>query len=115
MAEIQPVSRDGRVVCACNGKEYNVRDAIDAGIFTIELIFEGAIDRLSKQWMWRLAARRASKELDPNQIAAEREKFFERAQIEPAKAGDWLGKIGRDQNWLEEMCAMEAAYRAVYE
>ena len=215
MAEIQPVSRDGRVVCACKGKEFNVRDAIDAGIFrnelvsiwkeflckisaeeiahesdleisddavdemaelfryehdlitaeeterwleqrgltledfseyiarkywrsanenaktenvdlvsaegdlrdlfTIELIFDGAIDRLSKQLMWRLAARAASKELDPNQIAAEREKFCERAQIKPAKAGDWLGKIGRDQNWLEEMYAMEAAYRAVCE
>ncbi|HEX4638695.1 MAG TPA: hypothetical protein VH170_04340 [Chthoniobacterales bacterium] len=215
MAEIQPVSRDRRVVCACGEKEYTVRDAIDAAIFrnelvsvwkeflckinaearaheselelndeavdemaelfryehdlitaeeterwleqraltledfsdyvsrkywrsavegaaaddvdlvsadeelrdlfTIELIFASEVDRLAKQLMWRLAARAANDQTPKELVDSEREKFFERVQITPANAGDWLAQIARDEEWLNEMCGIEAAYRAVCE
>jgi hypothetical protein len=213
MAEIEPVSRAGRAVCACEGKEYNVRDAIDAAIFrgelvsiwkeflckinaeerahgsdlepnddaidemaelfryehdlitaeeterwleqrgltledfsdyvarkywrtaiedakgddvdlvsaddelrdlfTIELIFAGELDRQAKQFMWRLAAHAANPQTDAGAIEAEKQKFFERVLIKPAKASSWLKDIGRDEQWLNEMCALEAAYRSV--
>lgn len=215
MAEIEPVSRDGRVVCTCHGKEYNVRDAIDSSIFrndlvsiwkeflckikaqeraheldlesdddvidemaelfryehdlitaeeterwleqrgltlehfsdyisrqywrtkigatdgadidlvsggdelrdlfTIDLIFAGEVDRLAKQLMWRLAARAEDAKIGPPTIAAEKENFFARVQIQPPQVGDWLQNIGRDDEWLSEMCAMEAAYHAICE
>ena len=213
MAEIQPVSRDGRIVCTCEGKEYNVRDAIDASIFrnelvsiwkeflckikaeeqaqesdlepddstvdemaeqfryehdlitaeetehwleqrgltledfsdyvtrqctklgntqaaemdlvsagddlrdrfSIDLIFSGEVDRLAKRLMWRLAARAAGENIEPHSIAAEKEKFFERVRIQPAEAGDWLEKIGRNEEWLAEMCTLQAAYNGVCE
>jgi len=215
MAEIQPVSRDGRIVCTCDGKEYNVRDAIDASIFrnelmsvwkeflckikaeenaqesdlepddstvdemadqfryehdlitaeetehwleqrgltledfsdyigrkclstklgdtqaaqidlvsagddlrdlfSIDLIFSGEVDRLAKQLMWRLAARAGGEKIEQQAIAAEKEKFFERVRIQPAEAGDWLEKVGRDEEWLAEMCELQAAYSAACE
>ena len=213
MAETQPVTCDGRIVCASLGKEYNVRDAIDAAIFrdelvsiwreclckinaeerakelnleldddaidemaelfryehdlitaeeterwleqrgvtledfsdyiarkywrgavedvsaedldlvsasperrnlfTIELIFSDEVDRVAKQLMWRLAAVAASGEIEEEAIATERERFLDR--IKPPKLNAWLNSLGRNDEWLTQMSAMEAAYRRVCE
>lgn len=218
MADIQPVSRDGLIICACRGREYNVRDAIDAALFrgelkaiwkeflcnikaeeqakeldlepdddaisetaesfryehdlitaeetelwlhdrgltledfsdyfarrywrtsleekisaeniglvsaadelrqlfATELIFAGELDRLTKQLTWRLAALAASKQedVDPQQLRAERRRFLDRSEIKGSKLTDWLDHIGRNEQWLEEMLAMEAAYRRDHE
>ena len=217
MAEIQPVSRDGLVVCACRGREYKARDAIDAALFrgelesiweeflckinaearakeleleldedaidgmaelfryehdlitaeeterwleqrgltledfsdyfalcywrtaienispedvdlvsapvelrdffTVELIFAGELDLLSKQLMWRLAAFDANEahDVDAKEIAAEQKRFLDRFELKPSKLGAWLGRIGRDEEWLKETLVLEVAYRAVCE
>lgn len=218
MADIQPVSRDGLSVCACCGREYSVRDAIDAALFrgelksiwkeflcnisaeerakesdlepdddaisemaesfryehdlitaeeterwlqdrgltledfsgyfarrywrtsleekvsladenlvsatdelrqlfATELIFAGELDRLTKQLTWRLAALCANKQedVDRQQIAAEHQRFLDRNEIKASKLSHWLDQIGRDAQWMEEMLAMEAAYRHAYE
>jgi hypothetical protein len=217
MAEIQPLSRDRLVVCACGGREYQARDAIDAALFrgelepiwkeflckisaeaqakeldlelddnavdemaelfryehdlitaeeterwleqrgltledfsdyfalrywrtavenisprdidltsapvelrdlfTIELIVSGELDLLTKQLMWRLAAVAGNGEqgVDEMGIAAERQRFTERLKLKPSKVGTWLDQFGRDEAWLEQMLAMEAAYRRICE
>ncbi len=59
----------------------------------------------------RLAARCAGKELPPDTIVAEKQKFLHRNGIKSAQLASWLEQLKRDSNWLDEMLAMEAAYR----
>jgi hypothetical protein len=61
--------------------------------------------------MWRLAARCAGTEPASEAIAAEKRNFLHRVNIEPAQLADWLEELGRDSQWLNEMLAIEAAYR----
>src|SRR5207249_1930156 len=86
-------------------------------LFTVELIFAGELDLLTKQLMWRLAAFAGNGELgvDGKGIAAERQRFVDRFKLKPSKIGAWLRQIGRDEEWLEETLAMEVAYRGVRE
>jgi len=79
-------------------------------LFTLELILSGELSRLTTQLMWRLAALAASAKENPEAIAAEREKFFDRTKIGAAELSDWRNRIGRDEQWFDEMLATEAAY-----
>src|SRR2546430_332427 len=58
MAEIQPVSRDALVVCACRGREYKARDAIDAALF------RGELESVWKEFLCKIGAEARAKELD---------------------------------------------------
>src|SRR5207249_11478024 len=69
-------------------------------------------DRITTDLMARLAARCAAQEPSPEAIAAEERKFLRRNSINPAQRANWLKKLGRDSKWLDEMLAMEVAYRA---
>jgi len=86
-------------------------------LFTAELIFSDELDGLNTQLMWRLAALAATGEsnLDPEKISAERRAFFDRTKGAKSKLNDWLPRIGRDENWLDEMLAMEVAYQSLCE
>src|SRR5437870_7598240 len=79
--------------------------------FLTELILSGDLDRLTSDLMARLAARCAGQEPTPDAIAAEERKFLHRNSINPAQRANWLKKLGRDSKWLDEMLAIEAAYR----
>ena len=81
-------------------------------LFIAELILSGALEAMTIKLMWRLAARCAGKEPTPDANAAEKRKFLHRMGIEPAQLADWLGEMGRDSEWLNEMLAIEAAYGA---
>ena len=81
-------------------------------LFIAELILSGALEDMTIKLMWRLAARCAGKEPTPDAIAAEKRKFLHRMGIEPAQLADWLGEMGRDSEWLNEMLTIEAAYGA---
>jgi hypothetical protein len=78
--------------------------------FLTELILSGDLDRITSDLMARLAARCAG-EPTPAAIAAEERKFLHRNSINPAQRANWLKKLGRDSKWLDEMLAIEAAYR----
>ena len=80
-------------------------------LFLAELILCGELDRMTTALMFRLAARCAEKDSDPDAITAEERKFFERNKIEPARLPNWLERLGRDLEWFNEMVAIEAAYR----
>src|SRR5207244_7666563 len=79
--------------------------------FLTELILSGDLDRITTDLMARLAARCAGQEPAPATIAAEERKFLHRNSINPAQRANWLKKLGRDSKWLDEMLAIEAAYR----
>lgn len=79
--------------------------------FTAQLILSGKLDLMTTQFSWRLAARSAAKEPDPEVIAEEERIFFERNQFGPAQLPNWLERLGRDSDWFSEMLALEAAYR----
>jgi hypothetical protein len=86
-------------------------------LFTAELIFSGELERLNTRLMWGLAAIAATDEdnIDPNQINTERRAFFDRIAAAKTNVDDWLAQIGRGDNWVDEMLAMEVAYRSVCE
>src|SRR6266536_4239382 len=79
--------------------------------FLTELILSGDLDRITSDLMARLAARCAGEEPTPAAIADEERKFLHRNRIKSAQRADWLEKLGRDSKWLDEMLAIEAAYR----
>ena len=79
--------------------------------FLTELILSGDLDRLTSDLMARLAARCAGQEPTPDAIASEERKFLHRNGIKTAQRANWLKKLGRDSKWLDEMLAIEAAYR----
>ena len=81
-------------------------------LFVAELILSGALEDMTIKLMWRLAARCAGKEPTSEASAAEKRKLLHRIGIEPAQLADWLGEMGRDSQWLNEMLAIEAAYGA---
>ncbi|HET6886587.1 MAG TPA: hypothetical protein VFH87_01565 [Candidatus Udaeobacter sp.] len=80
-------------------------------LFVTELILSGELDRMTTELIWRLAARCAAKDSDPDAIAGEERKFFGRNEIELAQLSNWLKRLGRDSEWFKEMVVMEAAYR----
>ena len=106
--KISPV-RAGRAV------DVDLSSAPDAlrHLFITDLIFSDELDRLTQQLTWRLAAlaENGRAQTDSKEITREREEFLERHKIKPPKIADWLGQIDRDEEWLEEILAMEAAYR----
>jgi hypothetical protein len=79
--------------------------------FLTELILSGDLDRLTTDLMARLAARCTGQEPTPEVIEAEDRKFLHRNDIKTAQRENWLEKLGRDSKWLDEMLAIEAAYR----
>lgn len=58
MAQSPPVSRDCLVVCACCGKEYKVRDAIDAALY------RGDLESIWKEFLCNVQAEQRAKELE---------------------------------------------------
>jgi hypothetical protein len=80
-------------------------------LFASELILSGELNRLTTQLMWRLAALAARAKEDTGAIAAERQRFLDRNKISAAELSDWRSRIGRDEQWFDEMLATDAAYR----
>jgi hypothetical protein len=79
--------------------------------FLTELILSGELDRMTTALMWRLAARCAEKDPDPEAIAVAEQKFFDRNEIEPSQLAEWLKRLGRDSEWFNTMLVIDAAYR----
>src|SRR5205823_4318606 len=80
-------------------------------VFMAEAILSGELDRMTTELMRRLAVRCAENKVDSEALAAEERSFLDRNKIEPAQLPNWLERLGRDLEWLNEMVAMEAVYR----
>lgn len=83
--------------------------------FAAEVILAGDLDWMITRLSWRLAAVAA---LDPEKDAIapaalekERKDFLKRNQLQPGQTAEWLGKLKRDERWLDEMVKMETAYQ----
>src|SRR5215813_12075400 len=79
-------------------------------LFVGELILSGALEDMTVNLMWRLAARCAGKGPTSEAIATEKRKFLDRISIEPAQLAHWLEELGRDSQWLNEMLSIQTAY-----
>ena len=82
-------------------------------MFIAEVILSGTLEPWAIRLMWRLAALAtdASENANDERIAKEHRIFLERTKMDAAKSKSWLNRIGCDQDWLDQMLAMEAAYR----
>ena len=80
-------------------------------LFASELILSGDLDWLTTRLVWRLAAKQAETNLRADAIAAQRQEFLDRHELDEADVAAWLNNLGRDAEWLTEMETMEAAYR----
>ena len=82
-------------------------------LFTVDLALAGELDRLATRLACRVAVRekRKPEEIGPLLIEAEREKFAQRTGLAKEAVADWLQGLERNELWLEENLAMEAAYR----
>lgn len=78
-----------------------------------ELILSGELDRMAQRLSWRVAARCATADatVDPQVIAEEETRFFERTGLGGAQLAGWLQRLGRDLEWLRDTLVMEAIYR----
>jgi hypothetical protein len=91
--------------------EYSSAEAELRQSFLAELILSGELDQMTRDLILRLAARCAGKEPAPDAISAEKQKFLHRHGLKSAQLASWLEQLKRDSIWLDEMLAMEAAYR----
>jgi hypothetical protein len=80
-------------------------------LFVTELILSGELDRMTTDFIWRLAARRDEGEPTSDAISAQERHFFTRNGIESSQLANWLKGLGRDSKWFNEMLAIEAAYQ----
>lgn len=80
-------------------------------IFTVDLILSDQLRQLTTQLSWRLAALCADNNVPAESAAAEIQRFLDRTQIHPDQIGNVLEHLGRDEEWLNDQVAMEAAFR----
>jgi hypothetical protein len=68
---------------------------------------------MAQRLSWRVAARRATADatVDPQLIAEEETRFFERSGLSGDQLAGWLQGLGRDPEWFRDALAMEAIHR----
>lgn len=76
-----------------------------------ELVMSGELDGMANRLAWRVAAFEAAEEPAAEALNWEREEFLKRNGLNLEQIAHWLRGLGRDQTWLEEMMALENAYR----
>ena len=93
MAQIPSLSRDCLVLCACRGKEYRVRDAIDGALY------RGDLEPMWKEFLCNVQAEQRAKELDLeldyDAIDEKAERFrYEHDLITAEETERWLEQHG---------------------
>ena len=76
------------------------------------LLLSDGFPPLARALVQRLAVPPAAGKGDAAAVAQEREHFLGRTGLVPGGVGAWLQAWGRGEEWLQEMLAAEAAYRA---
>ncbi len=82
-------------------------------LLVVELILSGELGRMAKRLSWRVAGRQEAGQngLDPETLAAEKERLRERTGLDESQLADWLQAMNRDRDWLDKALEMEALYR----
>lgn len=92
------------------GKDFEASAEDLRALFTIELTLSGELDAMAARASWRVAARAATQEVDAEQLALAQANFREQHGLDEETEADWLGKLGRDREWLRTQLELEAAY-----
>jgi hypothetical protein len=81
-------------------------------LLVAELILSRELARMAQCFSWRVAAAREvdGKQVDPDLIAVEKTRFFERTSVPVEMLLDWLTRVGRDESWFREMLTLEAIF-----
>jgi hypothetical protein len=90
---------------------YQEASAKEKDLFLVDLILSGSLDRMAERLSYRVAAQ--ADEAGDNKVSLddERARFLAAAKINQAELADWLALLGRDQEWLDEILAADAAYQ----
>lgn len=80
--------------------------------FTADLILSGKLEEMTAQLGWRLAAVCSAKDVDLDMVAAAKQNFLERNEMNSVRPSDWLKQLRRDEEWLDQQAMMEAAYQS---
>jgi hypothetical protein len=82
-------------------------------LLVVELILSGELDRMAKRLSWRVAGRREAgkNSLDPEALAEEERRLFERIGLDKNQLADWLRAMNRDRDWLSKALEMESLHR----
>jgi hypothetical protein len=80
-------------------------------LFVTDSLLSGELDRMTEELMRRLASRCAEPDPSPEAVFGEQGRFLEGQSLKVEDLPAWLTGLGRDSQWLNEMVALEAAYR----
>lgn len=82
-------------------------------LLVVELILSGELDRMAKRLSWRVAGSRETGRngLNPEAVAEEERRLFERNGLDKNQVVSWLRAMNRDRAWLGKALEMEALHR----
>ena len=86
---------------------YQTAATEEKDLFLVDLILSGALDQMAERLSYRIAAH--ANENSEEGAKEEHARFLTARRITDLAA--WLAQLGRDEEWLNEMLAAEAAYR----
>jgi hypothetical protein len=86
---------------------YLTAAAEEKDLFLVDLTLSGSLDQMAERLGYRIAARADENREDG--AKEERAKFLAERRITDLPA--WLAQFGRDEEWLNEMLAADAAYQ----
>ena len=92
-------------------RSYQAASPDERDLLLVDLTLSGELDRLADRLSWRIAAQANEKTDVAEGVAEERKGFLSRGKIEAEDLADWLGQLGRNADWLDDLLGAEVAYR----
>jgi hypothetical protein len=88
---------------------YQTASLEEKELFLVDLTLSGLLDRMAERLSYRVAAQADEARDNKVSVVEERARLLGAAKIDDL--GDWLAQLGRDEKWLDEILAAEAAYQ----
>jgi hypothetical protein len=88
---------------------YQTASSEEKDLFLVDLTLSGSLDRMAERLSYRVAAQADEARDNRASVVEERARFLGAAKIDDL--ADWLAQLGRDEEWLDEVLAAEAAYQ----
>jgi hypothetical protein len=88
---------------------YQTASPEEKDLFLVDLTLSGSLDRMAERLSYRVAAQADEARDNKANVMEERARFLAPAKIDDL--ADWLAQLGRDEQWLDEVLAAEAAYQ----
>jgi len=92
-------------------RSYQAASPDERDLLLVDLTLSGELDRLADRLSWRIAAQANEKTDVAEAVAEERKRFLLREKIGAEDLADWLEKLGRDADWLDDLLGAEVAYQ----